>query len=87
VVSLSWPSSSCNCAAGRAAANLTLAYPPAIATAVPDERIGGRQQPMLDYLAVFEQAANRFPGFESEIQGVCRRTESDGSIRLHMFVL
>ena len=30
---------------------------------------------MLDYLAVFEQAANRFPGFESEIQGVYRRTE------------
>ena len=61
--------------------------PAGIATVVPGERLGGQAQPMLDYLAVFEQAANRFPGFESEIQGVYRRTESDGSIRLYTFVL
>ena len=73
--------------AGRVAANLMLVYPPGIATVVPGERLGGRAQPMLDYLSVFEQAANRFPGFESEIQGVYRRTESDGSIRLYTFVL
>ena len=58
--------------AGRIAANLMLVYPPGIATVVPGERLGGRAQPMLDYLKVFERAANQFPGFESEVQGVYR---------------
>jgi ornithine decarboxylase len=73
--------------AGRIAANLMLVYPPGIATVVPGERLGGRAQPMLDYLTVFERAANRFPGFDSEVQGVYRRTEPDGSMRLYTFVL
>ncbi len=58
-----------------------LVYPPGIATVVPGERLGGRAQPMLDYLKVFERAANQFPGFESEVQGVYRRTEPDGSVK------
>jgi ornithine decarboxylase len=73
--------------AGRIAANLMLVYPPGIATIVPGERLGGRAQPMLDYLTVFERAANRFPGFDSEVQGVYRRAAPDGSIRLWTFVL
>jgi ornithine decarboxylase len=73
--------------AGRVAANLMLVYPPGIATIVPGERLGRRAQPMLDYLKVFERAANQFPGFESEVQGVYRRTEPDGSVRLYTFVL
>ena len=76
-----------DCIAGRVAANLMLVYPPGIATVVPGERLGGRAQPMLDYLMMFERAANQFPGFESEVQGVYRRTEADGSIRLYTFVL
>ena len=64
-----------------------LVYPPGIATIVPGERLDGRAQPMLDYLMVFERAANLFPGFESEMQGVYRRTAPDGSIRLWTFVL
>jgi ornithine decarboxylase len=76
-----------DCIAGRVAANLMLVYPPGIATVVPGERLGGRAQPMLDYLMMFQCAANQFPGFESEVQGVYRRTEADGSIRLYTFVL
>ena len=72
-----------DCIAGRVAANLMLVYPPGIATVVPGERLGGRAQPMLDYLMMFKRAANQFPGFESEVQGVYRRTEADGSIRLY----
>jgi ornithine decarboxylase len=73
--------------AGRVAANLMLVYPPGIATVVPGERLGGRAQPMLDYLMLFERMANRFPGFESEVQGVYRRGEPDGSIRFYTLVL
>ena len=54
---------------------------------VPGERLGGRAQPMLDYLAVFERAANQFPGFESEVQRVYRRIKPDDSVRLYTFVL
>ena len=73
--------------AGRVAANLMLVYPPGIATVVPGERLGGRAQSMIDYLLMFERAANRFPGFDCEVQGVYRRTEADGSIRLYTFVV
>ena len=73
--------------AGRIAANLMFAYPPGIATVVPGERLGGRAQPMLDYLLVFERAANRFPGFDNEVQGVYCRVDRNGSIRLFTFVL
>jgi ornithine decarboxylase len=76
-----------DCVAGRVAANLMLVYPPGIATVVPGERLGGRAQPTLDYFKLFERAANQFPGFESEVQGVYRRTEPEGSIRFYTFVL
>jgi ornithine decarboxylase len=42
---------------------------------------------MLDYLLVFERAANRFPGFDNEVQGVDCRVDRNGSIRLFTFVL
>jgi len=42
---------------------------------------------MLDYLKLFERAANLFPGFEAEIQGVYREIESDGSVRFHTYVV
>ncbi len=73
--------------AGRVAANLMLVYPPGIATIVPGERLGPRAQPMLDYLLVFERASNRFPGFESEVQGVYRRRGADGTVKLYTYVL
>ena len=63
-----------------------LVYPPGIATIIPGERLDARAQPMIDYLRVFEAAANRFPGFETEIQGVYREMEPDGSIRFYTYV-
>ena len=72
--------------AGRIATTLMLVYPPGIATIIPGERLDARAQPMIDYLRVFEAAANRFPGFETEIQGVYREMEPDGSIRFYTYV-
>jgi ornithine decarboxylase len=54
----------------RIAATLALVYPPGIGVIVPGERYDERARPMLDYLIMFEQAANLFPGFDSEIQGI-----------------
>jgi hypothetical protein len=40
--------------------------PPSIAATI----LRARAKPMLDYLKVFEQNANLFPGFEAEVQGL-----------------
>ncbi|WP_341703600.1 Orn/Lys/Arg decarboxylase N-terminal domain-containing protein [Ferrovibrio sp.] len=72
---------------GRIATTLMLVYPPGIATILPGERLDARAKPMLDYLKVFERGANLFPGFESEVQGVYRKAEADGSVRFYTYVV
>ncbi len=72
--------------AGRVATTLWVVYPPGIATIVPGERLGPRAQPMLQYLKMFERSANKFPGFEAEVQGLYREVEPDGSIRFYTYV-
>jgi ornithine decarboxylase len=72
---------------GRIAATLFVVYPPGIATIVPGERLDERAAPMLNYLKLFERAANLYPGFEAEIQGVYREIEADGSVRFHTYVV
>jgi ornithine decarboxylase len=71
---------------GRIATTLWVVYPPGIATIVPGERLDERAQPMIDYVKVFERGANLFPGFESEIQGVYREKQPDGSTRFFTYV-
>jgi len=72
---------------GRIATTLFVVYPPGIATIVPGERIDERSRPMLDYLKMFQAAANAFPGFESEIQGLYREVDSSGAVRFHTYVV
>ncbi|HIJ61149.1 MAG TPA: amino acid decarboxylase [Rhodospirillaceae bacterium] len=72
---------------GRIATTLFVVYPPGIATIVPGERLGGRAEPMLRYLKMFERSANLFPGFEAEIQGLFREIEADGRIRFYTYVM
>ncbi|AHJ62296.1 Ornithine decarboxylase [Granulibacter bethesdensis] len=71
-------------AQGRIAATLWLVYPPGIATIVPGERLGPNAEPMVAYLKAFEDAANQFPGFENEIQGLYRENK-DGRIRFYTY--
>ena len=72
---------------GRVATTLFVVYPPGIATIVPGERLDERAQPMIDYLKTFERAANLFPGFESEIQGLYREIDATGVIRFYTYVV
>ncbi|WP_424812977.1 Orn/Lys/Arg decarboxylase N-terminal domain-containing protein [Roseococcus sp. YIM B11640] len=72
---------------GRIAATLWLVYPPGIATVIPGERLGQRSRPMIAYLKAFERAANLFPGFDNEIQGVYRQKQEDGSVRFLTYVV
>ncbi|WP_428030139.1 Orn/Lys/Arg decarboxylase N-terminal domain-containing protein [Ancylobacter sp.] len=73
--------------AGRIATTPFVVYPPGIATIVPGERLTERAQPMIDYLRMFEACFNTFPGFDVEIQGVYRETDSAGRIRLYTYVV
>jgi len=73
--------------AERIATTLWVVYPPGIATVIPGERLVGKARPMIDYLKIFERAANRFPGFENEVQGLYRETVLDGTIRFHTYVV
>ncbi|MGD0762522.1 MAG: Orn/Lys/Arg decarboxylase N-terminal domain-containing protein [Roseiarcus sp.] len=72
---------------GRVATTLFVVYPPGIATVVPGERLDERARPMIDYLKVFERAANVFPGFEAEIQGLYREVDASGAIRFFTYVV
>jgi ornithine decarboxylase len=74
-------------AAGRIATTMFVVYPPGIASIVPGERLDERAKPMLDYLGMFEKAANLFPGFDVEIQGIYRETDKDGAVRFHTYVV
>jgi ornithine decarboxylase len=71
---------------GRIATTLWVVYPPGIATIVPGERLDERAQPMIDYLKVFEEGSNLFPGFDNEIQGVYREKQPDGTTRMFTYV-
>lgn len=72
---------------GRIATTLFVVYPPGIAVIVPGERLDDRARPMLDYLKTFQDGANRFPGFDNEIQGLYRETDADGSVRFFTYVV
>ena len=72
---------------GRVATTLFVVYPPGIATIVPGERLSERARPMIEYLKMFERGANLFPGFESEIQGLYREPNGQGSIRFYTYVM
>jgi arginine/lysine/ornithine decarboxylase len=54
---------------------------------VPGERLTERAQPMIDYLKMFETCFNTFPGFDVEIQGVYRKVDANGRIRLYTYVV
>lgn len=74
-------------AAGRIATTMFVVYPPGIASVVPGERLDERAKPMLDYLGMFEKAANLFPGFDVEIQGIYREVDRNGAVRFHTYVV
>lgn len=74
-------------AAGRIATTMFVVYPPGIASIVPGERLDERAKPMLDYLGMFEKAANLFPGFDVEIQGIYREVDRNGAVRFHTYVV
>ncbi len=56
----------------RVTATLCVLYPPGIPVVVPGERFDGGTKAIIRYLQLFEAWDDRFPGFESEVQGVVK---------------
>lgn len=71
-------------AAGRVAAEGALPYPPGVLCVVPGEVWGGAA---LAYFLALEEAINRFPGFNPELQGVYLRTDDEGHVHAYGYVL
>jgi ornithine decarboxylase len=72
--------------AGRIAASLIVVYPPGIAIMVPGERFA-LDSAAVEYLRLFEESDNRFPGFENEMQGIFPRRDADGRLRYYTYVV
>ncbi|HEV8063798.1 MAG TPA: Orn/Lys/Arg decarboxylase N-terminal domain-containing protein [Acidimicrobiales bacterium] len=57
---------------GRVTAVVCLLYPPGVPVVVPGERFDAGTKAIVAYLELFEAWDNRFPGFETEVQGVVK---------------
>lgn len=71
---------------GRVAATLALSYPPGVAVVMPGERYGESTRAQLKYFEMFEEMAEKFPGFENEIQGLYLQ-EADGKAKYYTYVV
>lgn len=55
---------------GRIPAVMLVPYPPGIPIIMPGEKITQRVQAIVDYMSVYEDFDNGFPGFETETHGI-----------------
>ncbi len=60
----------------RIPAVMLVPYPPGIPIIMPGEKFSGRAKDIIDYLKVFEEFDNQFPGFETETHGITIREEN-----------
>jgi lysine decarboxylase/arginine decarboxylase len=67
---------------GRVSAALCMLYPPGIPVVVPGERFDAASRAIIEYLRLFEDWDGRFPGFESELQGVVKQRDDSGVVRV-----
>ena len=72
---------------GRIAATLALVYPPGIGVIMPGERYDEAATPQRKYFEMFEITAEKFPGFENEIQGMYLEENDDGTKTYYTYVV
>lgn len=71
-------------AEGRISLESVLPYPPGILVLAPGERWSDS---VLHYFLALEEVMNRLPGFEPELQGIHRRSDTAGRTQLMAYVL
>jgi arginine decarboxylase len=62
---------------GRISGVLVVIYPPGIPIVNPGERYTEDMAVMIDFLKIFEENDNRFPGFEYEMQGIIKVQQNE----------
>jgi len=68
---------------GRIPATMLCPYPPGIPIIMPGEKFTDRTQEIINYLAVYEDFDNSFPGFETETHGIILK-KSNGRIKYYV---
>jgi lysine decarboxylase/arginine decarboxylase len=63
---------------GRIPAVMLVPYPPGIPIIMPGEKITERTQAIIDYMAIYEDFDNSFPGFETETHGIILKALPNG---------
>ena len=63
---------------GRISAVLLTPYPPGIPLLVPGERVNAK---IVEYLRFARDFTRRFPGFESDVHGLVKVKQPDGTIK------
>ena len=63
---------------GRVSAVLLTPYPPGIPLLVPGERVNSK---IVHYLRFARDFTRRFPGFESDVHGLVKVKQSDGTVK------
>lgn len=61
---------------GKTAAVMVVPYPPGIPIWMPGEKLTQETKDICDYLAIYEDFDNRYPGFETEIHGIIIKEEN-----------
>jgi arginine/lysine/ornithine decarboxylase len=59
---------------------MVVPYPPGIPVIMPGEKFGVPATKILDYLALLEDFDNKYPGVESEVDGVTLQREKGGRL-------
>lgn len=67
----------------RVPAVMLVPYPPGIPIIMPGEKFSGKAKEIVEYLKVFEEFDNLFPGFETETHGISLKTEN-GKIKYYV---
>jgi len=65
-------------AMGRTPAVMLVPYPPGIPIIMPGETITSRTQAIVDYMGIYEDFDNSFPGFETETHGIIIKEMQNG---------
>jgi lysine decarboxylase len=69
---------------GRVNADMILPYPPGVPLVMPGEMITKESQCILDFLLMLCEIGEKYPGFETDIQGTYR--QNDGRYKVKVLV-
>lgn len=71
----------------RTCAAMIVPYPPGIPVIMPGEKFTKETKNIIDYLSIYEEFDNRYPGFENEVHGVTVKEDKNKKKTYYMYCL